>query len=206
MSRKFTFTEKQIKSILGEDFTSYLDKSDNGFNYQNDYLCGEYSEIKPEDRTDGKPVTTDKIAGEKIATHPWIRKSYNTLYEVSQDIDGMEFGLGSNTNKMIDAAANNNTSDVMLKNMSTNKNAPIETLYTRLRRIREMKTKNPNRYQQINGAKLENAISAAIERAKETGKSLKNTRQRYETFKSNQKITSKGGHRKNPSTITYYDN
>ena len=261
MARNFYFTEEQMKHILGEDFVSYLDKSDNGCDYPNDSIEANYSQIKPEDNGSKNPVTTDKVAGEKASTHPWLRKSFTTLYEdkkkivlndegdvvpevcpkcgskvvvkiqgepiyicsnkkcnkyfgtmpctlyeTAMDIDGRNFRLGRNTNQMIDKLAQNNGGDKMINNMSNEKDTPIETLYTRLRRIKEMKKNDPTRYQAINGKQLEKNIQSTIENAKRMGQSLKNTNQEIQKFNTNQKLTSQKGHRKEPSNVTYYEN
>jgi hypothetical protein len=194
--RTYIFTEEQLKKFLGEEFTTYLDKSDNGSDFNGDSLESNYSEIKPTETGGDNPPTTDKIAGEKIPTFPWVRRSYNTIYEGKKkrlndkgevvpetcpecgceiglyikgepvylcsnkkcnkyfgtmpfsknlnernhQLDGKKFRLGKNTNQMIDTIAQNNQGDRMINNMSDNKDINISTLYTRLNRLKKMKT------------------------------------------------------------------
>ena len=79
--KKIYISEKQIKSFLGEDFVSYLDKSDNGNDIPKDSIKTTSNEVLTTE-PGGKPVTLDKVSAERIKNHPFFRKAtYGTFYE-----------------------------------------------------------------------------------------------------------------------------
>lgn len=211
--RTFIFTEEQLNKILGENFSAYLDKSDNGCAFNDDSIESVYGEIKTGEKGNNNPVTTDKVAGEKVPEHPWLRRSYNTLYEHkkkttninerNQYLDGQTFRLGANTNKMVDNLAAKNSNDKMLNNMSNDKDTCLATHYTRLNRLKKMKTEDPIRYNRINGKELEKTISTTIEKAKVIGNSLQKNKTNVFHFDTSSKINNKKGHHKDCSATPY---
>ena len=235
--RKIVFTEEQMKYIMGEEFTSYLDKEDNGCDFPEDSLDATGNEVITNDPDADEFPTTDKIAASRTRSHPFYRQStYGTFFESKKkvvkndkgeivpeicpecgskvglyikgepvylcsnkkcnkyfgtkpfsrymekemekmdkeiekkekkksinernhDLDGKTFRLGKNVNNEIDNLAANNTGDKMLQNMSNEKDATANSMYVRRNRLQKMKTEDPQRYERINGKKLEKTIS-----------------------------------------------
>lgn len=127
-----------------------------------------------------------------------------TITERNKMLQGKTFRLGKNTNKMIDDIATSNSNDKMLNNMSNDKDTCLATHYTRLNRLRKMKQEDPIRYKNINGEKLEKAISSKIDNAKQIGSALKDTEIKTSNL-MNKKNNVNKGHHKDGSTITYYE-
>ena len=150
----------------------------------------------------GEPVylCTNHKCNEYFGTMPC------NLNERNQYLDDKSFRLGKKTNQMIDNISTVNTGDKMLNNMSDEKDTSLNTMYVRLKRIRDMKTTDPNRYNNINGKKLEKSLQSTIDNAKNIGDSLKNTQTNTIDFDNKQKTNIKKGNHKEGSTITYYEN
>jgi hypothetical protein len=86
MARRFIFTEKQLKRILGEDFEAYLVNADHASAADEQSIPYNYGEIKPTDTGGSFPITTDKVGGTKIPMYPWLRMAYNPLYEQKKKV------------------------------------------------------------------------------------------------------------------------
>lgn len=85
--KKILFTEKQIKSILGEEAFTYLDKEDNGMDFPEDSLAATGGEVLTNDPDADEFPTTDKIAASKTRSHPFYRNSgYGTMFEGKKKI------------------------------------------------------------------------------------------------------------------------
>ena len=85
--KKILFTEKQLKHILGEDFTSYLDKEDQGSDFPKDSLPATGGEVMTKDIDASENPTLDKIASTKTRSHPFYCKStYGTMYESKKKV------------------------------------------------------------------------------------------------------------------------
>jgi hypothetical protein len=263
--KKILFTEKQIKSILGEEAFTYLDKEDNGMDFPADSLISTGGEVLTNDPDADEFPTTDKIAASKTRSHPFYRNSgYGTMFEGKKKIvkndkgevvpdtcpecgskiglyvkgepvylcsnkecgkyfgtmpfskkldernhqlDGRTFRLGKNTNQQIDNIASNNPGDKMLNNMSKNKDASADCLYVRQNRLRQMKKDDPERYQRINGKRLEKNIGDTLNRATAETKTASPEIQEplMNTVQTARTGTGKG-HRKNGGATIYYEN
>ena len=85
--KKILFTEKQIKSILGEDAFMYLDKEDNGMDFPEDSLVATGGEVLTNEPEADEFPTTDKIAASKTRSHPFYRNAgYGTMFEGKKKI------------------------------------------------------------------------------------------------------------------------
>lgn len=212
MKKRVIFTESQLKKILGEDFTSYLDKSDNGCDFPADSNVATGTEVTG--NVPGEPTPTlDTYAKEKTMTNPYMRRgTYRAVYESvkkklnerNQALDNTKFRLGKQTNNMVNKLSSNNPNDKMINNMANEKDTSLASMYTRRRRINQMKNDNPQRYQQINGKQLEKSLTDKIENAKTVGSSLNTVKNNIPTNTKNE--LPKQGHHKNGNTTIYYQN
>lgn len=85
--KKILFTEKQIKSILGEEAFMYLDKEDNGCDFPEDSLVATGGEVLTNEPDADEFPTTDKIAASKTRSHPFYRNAgYGTMFEGKKKI------------------------------------------------------------------------------------------------------------------------
>ena len=85
--KKILFTEEQIKSILGEEAFTYLDKEDNGLGFPEDSLVATGGEVLTNDPDADEFPTTDKIAASKTRSHPFYRNAgYGTMFEGKKKI------------------------------------------------------------------------------------------------------------------------
>jgi hypothetical protein len=213
--KKILFTEKQIKSILGEEAFMYLDQEDNGLDFPEDSLVATGGEVLTNDPDADEFPTTDKIAASKTRSHPFYRNAgYGTMFEGKKKIEeinhklvGRKYRLGKKTNQQIDNIAANNPGDKMLNNMSKEKNASANCLAVRQTRLKQMKQNNPERYERIGGDNLENAIDdrLGIARAEVNTASPEIQDPLMNTVQTARTGTGKG-HRKDNGTTIYYEN
>ena len=127
--------------------------------------------------------------------------------ERNHQLDGKTYRLGKKINTQIDALAANNSGDKMLQNMSNNKDASANCLYVRQNRLKKMKQEDPERYQRINGKRLEKTIGDTLNRATAETKTEKPQIQdpNMTTIQTARTGTGKG-HRKDGATTIYYEN
>ena len=80
--KKVLFTEDQMKYILGEDFTSYLDKEDNGNDFPEDSLVATGNEVLTNEPDADEFPTMDNVAASRTRSHPFYRQSmYGVMFE-----------------------------------------------------------------------------------------------------------------------------
>lgn len=80
--KKVLFTEDQMKYILGEDFTSYLDKEDSGSDFPEDSLVATGDEVLTNEPDADEFPTMDNVAASRTRSHPFYRQSmYGVMFE-----------------------------------------------------------------------------------------------------------------------------
>lgn len=175
--RKVLFTESQLKSILGENFDTYLPKS--GYAAENpDNSYGTEVSLTDND-LDNNPVdtvTTDKIAKTRVCAIPRLRRiaeDKKKLDEENRDLIGHSYNLGKSVNGMIDDMANQNPNDKLLQNMSNEKNMKHGTAKKRKHDLEQMKKNDPQRFQTINGNRLLKNIDGKLDTDRNISKSHK---------------------------------
>lgn len=112
--RKVIFTESQLKQLLGEDIGAYLGDKLNDIP-QNSYG----TEVNTSDNIDGVhgiEPTNDKIGGEKVAGHPFLRRSNygiaceskkKSLNEANKDLVNKSLRFPPNIRMELQYALNN---------------------------------------------------------------------------------------------------
>ena len=215
--KKILFTEKQIRSILGEEVFTYLDQEDNGLDVPEDSLVATGDEVFTNDPDADEFPDTDNIAAKKIRSNPIYNVGYYGVHceskkkipieEINHKLIGRKYRLGKKTNQQIDNIAANNPGDKMLNNMSKDKDASANCLAVRQTRLKQMKKNNPGRYERINGDKIENAIDDRLGIARAETKTQSPEIQEPQMNKVQTARTGTGkGHRKNGLTTIYIDN
>lgn len=180
--RKFIFTESQIRSILGEEFDTYLDTNSEDIpNKLNKVSVEPFDPDIKDIGDDAIKTDTDKITRSltsKFSPHTkrgmfeGVKKK--SLNERNQELDslGATNTLGKKTNDTIDNLASRNPNDKLLNNMSNEKGMTYNAMSVRRHRLKNMKKQDPERYANIGGKQLEKALDTSI-KTKQNGVSAK---------------------------------
>ena len=174
--RRVIFTESQLKSILGENFDTYLPKKDFAEeNPENAYgtqvsLTGKDSKGDPIDT-----VATDRIAKSRTPSIGRFRRisENDELNEENQELVNHQYNLGMKMNNQIDAMAAQNPSDKLLQNMSNDKNMKHGTAKKRKHDLEVMQNEDPVRFQSIGGKKILNGIDRKLKNDMDVSKNHK---------------------------------
>lgn len=193
--KKIYISEKQIKSFLGEDFVSYLDKSDNGNDIPKDSIKTTSNEVLTTE-PGGKPVTLDKVSAERIKNHPFFRKAtYGTFYE---NIKKKELNERSEKNSNLKITPNQSA-----KINKDEKDIRLNTIDVRLHRMKKkLKTLKPGSYEYNETRKKISALEQSIKRGSNIASTLNTINNTQEI--ANVNSGNGNGHHKN--NIIYYEN
>lgn len=222
--RRIYLTESQLETILGEDFTSYLpNESDSSEDPENS--TGYEVAISDKDANGelSDTPTLDKIAKERFPMN-YFRLGAGTytngahaleegeLNETNQDLVQKQFRL-SNKNKQNVQSLNQKTNgnDRLVNNMANETSFNIKTLYKRRYDLKKMRSENPERFAQINGAKLLMDIENQLDIAKKTSANTKKTKSNmgmnnvYQKAGGTKSVGNGQAHSKKNPNITYYN-
>lgn len=193
--KKIYISEKQLKSILGEDFVSYLDKSDNGNDFPKDSIQATSNEVLTTE-PGGEPKTLDNVGAERVKNHPFFRKAtYGTYYE---SVKKKELNERSEKNNNLKITPNKSA-----KIDKDEKGVRLNTIEVRLHRMKEkLKTLNTGSEEYNNTRKKISALEQSVKRGSNMASALDTMNTEQEIANVNSR-TGVGHHNKN--TI-YYEN
>ena len=183
--RSVLFTESQIKRLFGENFMSYLNNTDTGVaEPDNSYGTEVGLSNKDVDGNQGEQPITDKIGHMRACGYPiWGGMASRTmpmrgLDESNQELrdKGRTFNMGQNMNRDIQSLAQNGQGGKMVQNMANSQGMTIDTAYMRLKRLRDMKEQDPQRYQMMQGDRMVAILQNMINTAKKSSASAKKTK------------------------------
>ena len=183
--RTVLLTESQLKSLFGENFMSYLENTDTGVEEPNNSYGTEVGlSNKDVDGRQGEQPVTDKIGNVRAFGYPiWGGMGSRTvpmrgLDEANQELrnNGHTYSMGQNMNQDIQNMARNGQGGKMAQNIANEKGMTIDAAYMRLKRLKDMKEQDPQRYQAMQGDRMCAILQNMINTAKKSSASAKKTK------------------------------